>query len=287
MIVTARSVRGSGVWNEDALVSEGASRIYGVIDGATSLVPFAGPAGETGGYYASRIVAESVKRTFGQQAGTEGVGTTLQDALAQANRELRNAMEAEGIEPGRKEQLWSAGAVLVRLGGSFIEYAQAGDCMLTAVYRDGTIRVVTHDQIAHLDRVTHRLWAEGIEGGLTSRDALWNHVKPQIIAGRQSANTPEGYAVLNGEPEAVDYLEYGRLNRINLKALLLMTDGLYVPKRADERAFDPVETTELVARLGLDSYLERLIRLEECDPNCRLYPRVKMSDDKTAIWIEL
>ncbi|WP_144340795.1 hypothetical protein [Paenibacillus darwinianus] len=107
------------------------------------------------------------------------------------------------------------------------------------------------------------------------------------MRGRQSANTTSGYAVLNGQPEAADYLEHGCINRINLKALLLMTDGLYAPKRAEEPMFDPVEVTARVAQMGLECYVEWLVETEEGDPDCRLYPRVKKSDDKTAIWIQL
>lgn len=45
MRVQSLSIQGSGVWNEDAVIQNDVQRIYGVIDGATSLVPFRGPKG--------------------------------------------------------------------------------------------------------------------------------------------------------------------------------------------------------------------------------------------------
>lgn len=287
MNIVRLSVQGSSPWNEDALVAREEFGVFGVIDGATSLVPFTGAGGETGGYLAAGIIAGTMHRLLDEWGTRREPAFPLADALLEANRLLREEMMKHGIRTDRKEELWSAGAAMIRVTDTAVHYAQAGDCMLTAVYTDGTIRVVTRDQIAHLDRETHRLWAEGVASGLASREALWSHVLPQIVQGRQSANTPSGYGVLNGEPEAADYLEHGRINRINLKALLLMTDGLYAPKRAEEPMFDPVEVTARVAQIGLERYVEWLVGMEEGDPDCRLYPRVKKSDDKTAIWIEL
>jgi serine/threonine protein phosphatase PrpC len=284
MNVVQLSVKGSNPWNEDGLIIHEELQIYGVVDGATSLVPFTGPRGETGGYYASRIIVNALDRILCIPGQDE---VPLAQALLEANRELRAEMLRHNINVERKEELWGACAVVIRLSETGVEYVQTGDCMLAAIYRDGTIRVVTRDQVAHLDQETYRLWAEGVAEGIKSREQLWHLVKPQIVSGRQSANTPSGYAVLNGEPEVADHLEYGRINRINLKALLLMTDGLYVPKRAFETPFDPVEATSLVMKMGLREYVDWVIQTEENDPDCLEYPRVKKSDDKSAVWIEL
>ncbi|MFD2614889.1 protein phosphatase 2C domain-containing protein [Paenibacillus gansuensis] len=284
MKIEKYSVKGSSPWNEDGLIVMDEEQVYGVVDGATSLVPFSGANGETGGYYAASIVMETAKRILTEQR--QG-NAPLHDILIKTNRALHEAMVRHGMDMSKKEELWSAGVLLIRIGETGIEYAQAGDCMLTAIYEDGIIRVITRDQLSHVDRETYRLWAEGAAAGMTARDQLWNYVKPQIVGGRQSANTSAGYGVLNGQPEAADFLEYGRINRINLKALLLMTDGLYVPKRAGETLFDAAEAAALIDRMGLESYAEWLIEMEESDPDCLVYPRVKKSDDKTAIWIEL
>lgn len=281
MKVNKLSVKGSASWNEDALVANEDLQIYGVIDGATSLVPFNGKNGETGGYLASLLIAEAFNAM-----GNEDMNRPLSISLIEANRRLRAEMKSYGIDPLIKEELWGAAAVVIRICEHGIEYAQAGDCMLAAVYTDGTVRVVTRDQVAHLDRESHRLWAEGIAKGLRSKEDLWSYVRPQIVSGRRLTNTAEGYAVVNGDPALADYLEHGVINRINLKALLLMSDGLYIPKPAGKPLFDAVEVTEKVMEMGLTSFVDWVIRLEESDRDCIRYPRAKTSDDKTAIWIE-
>jgi serine/threonine protein phosphatase PrpC len=245
-------------------------------------VPFTGKNGETGGYYAARVIAECLS----SMRSASGEDFSLSEALLEANRQLRDEMISQGIHMDRKEELWGACVVLIRVMEDYIEFAQAGDCMLTAEYSDGYIRTITRDQLEHLDSVTRLLWAKGVSEGLAMREELWSYVKQQIVSGRQSANTPLGYGVLNGDPELYRYIEFGRINRINLKALLLMSDGLYMPKTHGQPSSDAEEVTRNVMSMGMENYINQLMEVEESDPDCFRYPRVKKSDDKTAIWME-
>lgn len=273
------TIRGTGTWNEDALVLHDAIRLYGVLDGATSLTPFRGPGGETGGYLASRLVKTYLESL---PADTD-IG--LDQALTEANAALRKSMVESGIDIGKKEQLWTTGAAIVRVREHCVEYAQTGDCMIIAVYADGTVRTVTRDQVAHIDNQTRRLLEEGIRSGMTRIAELRDYVSPAILRNKSKMNTLEGYGVLSGEPEAAEFLETGRINRILLKELLLVTDGLFVPKKAGEYGNDMAELIAHIADKGLAGYADWLLRLEADDPDCLRYPRFKTSDDKTAIRI--
>ncbi len=279
------TVKGMGNLNEDALIVNERCGLYGVVDGATSLVPYRGTGGETGGFAAARLVADYMNGLAeGPGEGPEALAGTL----IQANRLLREAMVRAGIDTGRHEQLWSACAVVVRIGERWIDYAQAGDCMLAAYGKDGTIRVVTHDQLAHVDDATKAVWTQGAAQGLTTRDELWAHALPQIVLGRKLANRDGGYAVLNGDPAFAGCVEFGRINRLNLGSLLLFTDGLYLPVLPGESDRDGAgEVAAKVRDMGLERYMDWLIGTEESDPDCIRFPRVKKSDDKSAIRIRL
>ncbi|WP_219833967.1 protein phosphatase 2C domain-containing protein [Paenibacillus sp. R14(2021)] len=279
MQVTTLTKQGVGKWNEDALVRGGDGRLFGVIDGATSLAAYRGPGGETGGYLAAQLAAGACEAQGDR---------SLLELLTDANAKLRSAMEGAGIALDQPEALWSACAVLVRISDKWIEYAQLGDCMLAVYYVDGTIRVVTHDQLAHVDDRSKAVWTAGIAAGLMTAEQLWAHVRPQIIAGRAIANRPGGYGVLNGDPGFADFVEFGRISSSGVAALLLFSDGLYIPKPAGES--DKDSAADIAARvrdMGLDSYAAWLTALEESDPDCTRYPRMKKSDDKTAIWLDL
>ena len=83
-------------------------------------------------------------------------------------------------------------------------------------------------------------------------------------------------------------MEYGRISASSVVSLLLFSDGLYMPKPPGESDRDSAaEIASLVREMGLPRYMAWLTELEESDPDCIRYPRVKKSDDKTAIWIEL
>jgi serine/threonine protein phosphatase PrpC len=283
--VTSFSVKGSSPWNEDASVCKENARLYGVIDGATSLVPFVGAEGETGGVLAARVIKEYLNQV---EVHSDSRAQDLLELLVEANDQLRLEMEQNGIILDRKEELWSACMVLVHITDHWIDYAQAGDCMLIVYYQDGTIRVVTHDQLEHIDQLTLDRWADGVAIGLVQRDDLWAHTMPQIIHGRQLANAPGGYAVLNGDPTFSNYAEYGRISRVGVKAFLLVSDGMYAPKTTDTPRTDgAVELALRIKDMGLKQYVDWLIDLEESDPECVQFPRVKKSDDKTALYIEL
>ncbi|MBY9079772.1 protein phosphatase 2C domain-containing protein [Paenibacillus sp. HN-1] len=279
MEVQTISVQGTGVWNEDALIVHKAAHLYGVADGATSLVPFRGPEGETGGRMASQLL----KRYFEEIDPADE--RSLEYLIREGNRLLGEVMTASGIQMDEKDQLWTSGAAIVRIREHYIEYVQAGDCMIMAAYADGSIRAITRDHVAHIDQEAKRIWRQAIRRGIKSKDELWELVKPQIVQNKAKMNTDHGYSVLNGRPEAEHYIEYGKINRIQLTGLLLHTDGLYYP---EEESGDVVRNTgELLIRqiadTGLERYAEWLIEAENGDPECIRYPRFKKSDDKSGI----
>ncbi|GGD81326.1 protein phosphatase 2C domain-containing protein [Paenibacillus nasutitermitis] len=282
MKITSLSVKGVSPWNEDALIINESAGVFGVVDGATSLVPYTGAGGETGGYLAAQLIAQTCD-AMAQDAGR----LSPLGLLEEGNRLLRGRMVEAGIRPQQKEELWSACAVLIHVEEHGIAYAHAGDCMLAAYYEDGSIRIVTHDQLAPVDDRTKEVWAQGVASGLNTRDELWAYAKPQIIVGRALANSPGGYAVLNGEPDFVEYAEYGRISRTGVVSLLLLSDGLYIPTRAGESDREGALAVAVrVKEMGLQPYIEWLIALEESDPDCTAFPRVKKSDDKSAIYID-
>ncbi|MFB5763934.1 protein phosphatase 2C domain-containing protein [Paenibacillus medicaginis] len=283
MEVQALSVKGSGIWNEDAMIANKEASIYGVVDGATSLVPFRGPEGETGGRMASQLLMH-----YFEQIGT-GEERTLEELTREANRLLGEEMQAYGIPMAAKDQLWTAGIAVVRITDHHIEYVQSGDCMIMASYADGSVRAVTRDHVAHIDYESKLIWKEAIQGGVRTKDVLWELVKPRILQNKEKMNTDHGYSVLNGRPDTECYIEYGKINRIQLTGLLLYTDGLYYPEgESGERTYSAEETLlKQIIALGLEPYTEWLIDAENGDPECIRYPRFKVSDDKTGIWLNI
>ncbi|TQK53547.1 protein phosphatase 2C-like protein [Brevibacillus sp. AG162] len=273
------SMKGSGKSNEDAYVIQQVKHVYAVIDGITSLIPYENAAGQTGG----AIAAELVKKQL--EAMPEDAA--LHDYLETINEALQEQMRQSGIDLEKKEALWGAACAVVRVGDAHIEYAQLGDCMIFAVYEDDIVRPLTHTQVSHLEQAALTKWEDGINEGLCTRTELSERCMDILIHNRYQANGPGGYGVLNGDVACRDFIEYGRMNRVGVKALVLATDGLFMPRALGGAQPKWEETVLPIVHKGLQRYTDELITLENNDPECTRYIRFKKSDDKTGMILYL
>ncbi|WP_197254970.1 protein phosphatase 2C domain-containing protein [Paenibacillus dendritiformis] len=266
-------LQGSGIWNEDALVANERNQVYGVVDGATSLIGYRDEAGYTGGYLAAQLLAAHAMEAED--------GMPLEQMVMQANAALRDRMSEAGIDMADKAQRWSAAFALFRVREDWIEYVQAGDCMLFAKYEDGTYRRLTHDQVARFDRALLRKRQEALDLGIREPAEILRYLLPFQRENRFRANTRGGYAVLNGDPELGRGMETGRISRSGLTAIYAVTDGFFHGMEAEDQAWSHM--LEAIDRQGLEAYAKRLIEREEADSDCAACPRLKISDDKTGI----
>ncbi|TNJ60495.1 protein phosphatase 2C domain-containing protein [Paenibacillus hemerocallicola] len=269
------SIKGEQPLNEDALVLNSLAGLFGVLDGATSLTPYVNRNNETGGYIAANLLKAHFERLSGP--------TDVRGELLEANRKLRAEMAEQGIDVDRKERLWSAAAAVVQIHEHTVSFAQAGDCMLLAVYRDGTVRPLTRPQLSHIDSVTLAKWQEGRERGLETKQQLRAYIYETIKANRERSNTPDGYSVINGEEAASHYVEYGTVNRIRLQHLVMLSDGIYLPGRDSAEPSYWTDLAEAVVSRGLRAYAEELVRFEQEDPDGKRHLRLKKSDDKSGV----
>jgi serine/threonine protein phosphatase PrpC len=275
------TIKGDGRLNEDALIINEKHSLYGVADGVSSLVPFTSAENLTGGFIASNTAKDYLE-------SHKPSGLDLFSEVSNINEILHKKMKEYKIDRSRKEQLWGTALAAVRITKNGIEYIQTGDCMILAVYQNGEVRPLTRLQVEHLEEAAIEKWKQCIIEGLKTKAEIMPHVKEQLIANRQQSNTVNGYGVLNGEPEASGYFEYGKINKVEVSHLIMLTDGLFLPT---ETVPDGIPYWNHVAasilEKGLEQYAEDLIGLEETDPECITYPRFKKSDDKAGIVIGL
>lgn len=271
------TIKGDGPLNEDALIFNEHQSLFGVADGVSSLVPFVSKENLTGGYIASHTVKDALE-------SIESGNQSLYEALTKINERLHMKMTKYQINGDQKEQLWGTALAAVRVQDSGIEFIQTGDCMILAVYESGEVRPLTRLQVEHLEETAIEMWRECIRRGFRTKDEIMPHVKEQLIANRQLSNAAGGYGVLNGEPEAVKYFEYGKINKVGLTHLILLTDGLFLPTESIPEGESYWEYTAYsILEKGIEKYAADLIDLEESDPECITYPRFKKSDDKAGI----
>lgn len=98
---------------EDAMLV--GDNIFGVFDGAGSLVKFTDSRGNTGGRLAATIARDAFARC---------PGYLYHDGAVLANREIRKYMMIAGVDVSEKVNLWCTTAAVVRMRENYFEWLQ-------------------------------------------------------------------------------------------------------------------------------------------------------------------
>jgi hypothetical protein len=260
--------KGSGELNEDVLLHT--DRLFGVFDGATSLDKMRFAGGRTGGLLAAETAASAFRH---------GPGNLLHTA-ENANRHIREALHNHNISLTERHRLWSTSMAVVRLGADHFEYCQTGDSMILLIRDDGAFRLLTPE--LDIDRKTLQLWRES---DATSPQTIHDLLAAQIRQVRLQMNI--SYGVLNGEPEAIRFLNHGREQLDRVTDILIFTDGLFLPRADLQQEHDWRAFVQLYRQGGLNAIRDQVRFLQRQDPAGRIYPRFKLHDDIAAVAVRL
>ena len=256
--------QGSGPINEDSLSTE--NGVYLVSDGATSLSQAIVENQVSGG----KAAADTVVEIFSQNDGS------LEDMAVRANRRIREKMDLIGWDLADRKHLWSTSFAAVRITGSSFEWIQTGDCLIVLVYSDGSSRLLVNPP-GH-DSETLVKW-QAVAPQCTG--FIHDELAEEISAVRRNMN--KTYGVLNGEDEALSFLNSGTGSLEGISDILLFSDGLMLPAKNPASPFDLEKFTELYVQSGVTGIRNYIRSLQRDDPRCCKYPRFKQYDDISAI----
>lgn len=256
--------KGSARLNEDCLLVS--NNIFGVFDGASSLDGRVYPQDRTGGF----IAANTARREFSKNH------FPLHDLGVRANKAIKSEMVYHGQDTGVRKYLWSTSAAVIRIHAHEVEWLQAGDAHILFIHDDGSFSVPAQ-QDDH-DYETLSL--------LKTLDFDKNsEFEKQIKKVRSQMN--KTYGVLNGEPEASEFIHTGIEDLCGIKTILVFTDGLTLPGETPlkQKRFDSL--VDKFNQLGLSALKDYIRSMEASDPDIRKYPRFKCHDDIAAIAVHL
>lgn len=249
----------------------GAAHAHGwVIDGATDLGP-PGLMGERGG--AAWLAGEA------QAAFAAAEDAPIEAMCGAVARRLADAYGAARTrDPLGRWELPMAAFLAARLAGDALEVAWLGDCV--GLLRSG-------DRVTRLGPVREARDAEAERAAGMAEHGLGNVRKsaPILDSLRASRSRP-GVAVLGVEPETMAMLETARVPCAPGDELLLMTDGFAALIDA-YAAFDEAALMDALAAEELTGLGIRLRGIEREDAACTRFPRFKISDDATALWLRI
>ncbi len=171
---------------------------------------------------------------------------------------------------------------VVRFRKDKIEYLVLGDCAIL-YKKDDSSQIIQDDKLKKLDGEVIKLISKLMSKVKTFSEAR-EIVKDRLIRNRLLRNTPEVYWALEFDKNAVDNAVYREIEEVSTIKLLLMSDGFY----SIYDTFNLIRYNDLVTVAegkGLE-YLYKILRDEEnLDSQCVIYPRLKKSDDASAVFL--
>ena len=274
---------------------------------------------------AAAFAAAQVRTSLISQLNTRP-GMPLQSALLGANKALREALIeiigdfspehilalADGLsenEDPRRIRLALPACVvtLMRLDYTHqqLDYAHAGDTSLLEIRRDGDVVRHTTDQMGPYDEaVLHQAArlrqiknlphiADAVALPEVRRLNIENGLRHNYVDTQGHTNPGDGCGVLDGLPELADYIEMGTLtvDPAHTAGFCLLSDGLELLAPLNETAQQQDDRLRqmgaLIKSRGLSGLFEALQQMIMADSHFDQYPRMKMQDDATGVYLQI
>ena len=264
--------------NEDALGATGT--IAFVLDGVTGLADTPLLAGKSDAAWVSGL-ARDLLLEHGPGRGGDLRGLIKIVAEGIAERFLRERLRAPA-EP--YEMPWTT-LSMIGIESDTLHIAYLGDSRIVAETVDDEI----HNFGTNPTRSAfeQKLSAKVVAGrkGL-GVDVIRATVLPELRRARNMVNTQSGFWLLGADPAAAAHAGVTSLKLSGPATVLLATDGFYALKE-DYAVFDDRDLVATGQTLGLANMAAQLRRIEDGDPMGEVYPRMKKSDDATALLVRV
>jgi hypothetical protein len=205
------------------------------------------------------------------RTNTPGGGPPLDTVLAIAIADVARS-HADTCQP-QAPTAPGATVAMLRLRGTTAEYLLLSDAVLVLDIDDEPVVVSDTSVRSHLPELMSKATsAAGPDGGA----ALSALIRQQQLL----RNTPRGYWVARGEPEAARHATTGTVE--GLRGALLLSDGAALLV-TDFAALTWRELLDLGYAAGPHGIITATRELEDRDPDRKIWPRYKSRDDATAI----
>lgn len=266
--------------NDDAMGDAGA--VAFVLDGATGLGDTPLMPADSDAAWVARTAARALIKN------APGFAGDLDSLVFKAATEIKSDFEAQRLRHAYEpyEIPWATLAICGVTSG-LLNLAFLGDSRLLVRDEHGTI----HHFGAPLkyrkgEQALAKRMIASSAGKPPGMDAMRSTVMPELRASRARVNTPEGYWLMGPDPRVAAHVSKSQM-RIGTGAIvLLMTDGYYALIE-DYGVYDDAGLIKAALGKGLAALGDELREIELNDPMGRKFPRMKASDDATAMLLRI
>lgn len=212
----------------------------------------------------------------------------LAEALADDPRRIRLALP-----------VCVATVARVDLEGKLLRFAHAGDTALLLFHPDGRVSSPAINQMKHHEENT-LFFAQALqrrEGAAHLADlledprvqALNNALYHNYVDENGDIDLNVGVGVVNGLPQLGDYIQTAEVDISEVSGILLCSDGFLWPAPLDESEADRDARLQTMRKRieaeGLRGYYEALRAAQAADAGRDQFPRFKIHDDATAVYL--
>jgi serine/threonine protein phosphatase PrpC len=196
-----------------------------------------------------------------------------------------------------------ATAARIDLRTRMLDYAHAGDTALLLFHDDGRVSSPTSDQMGAHDaaalKLAQRIQAECGAAHLADvlddarvREANWRSgLYHNYVDANGQPDPGVGAGILNGLPQLEAYMQRETLPLDGVRGVLVCSDGFLWPAPLDETAEAGsaryVLMRDQIQRGGLTGCYAALRAVERADSGRDVYPRFKIHDDCTAVYVQV
>jgi serine/threonine protein phosphatase PrpC len=260
--------------NDDAF---GATKAVAfVLDGLTSLADAPVMPGRSDAAWAARTARELL-------AEHGGSGTDLSSLATTVARGITARFEAERLREAREryEMPWTTMS-LIGVEAGRLNIAYLGDSRILVETADDQVHNFGIGPRSHFETKLAAKMIAARKGQAPDPKA----VLPELRMARNLVNTPKGAWVLGADVGAVAQLKLASLQLDGPATVLLATDGFYALVE-DYGHYGDRELIATAQAIGLTTLGRELRHIEDSDPNGERYPRMKKSDDATALLVRV
>ena len=174
----------------------------------------------------------------------------------------------------------SATVIAVRLGPDNVEYLVLADSVLLFDVIGGDPIALTDDREAQVGRA-HRAAMDALPSGSPEHDLA---LKEYVETLRKYRNAADGFWVAASDASAADHALTGSESLDTLRAVALLSDGA---SRLTDRFHltDWAGVLQLLDKESPQQLIDRVRAAERDDPHGERWPRGKVHDDATAVYV--
>ena len=274
-----------GTINEDAYglwPAAGAPRAAWVQDGVTGINDRALLPGPSDAAWFVAQVQEVLPALLSKEPDRPIAGLVAALVVELERRQAASWLDERGADG---QETPAASFALVRLLGEQVEIDRLGDCLVLIERRDGSVTTLDHPVLEQIEAQIKAAVMALQAAGITDPGEIRSRMMPTLRAQRVRRNQVGGYGVLAAEMSCLTMLHSDLLALADVSRILLASDGYY--RLVDHyAAVTDAELLRGTAERGAEGLVSALRTIEAGDPMGARFPRLKMSDDATAVLLQ-